>query len=817
MNYRFALHNYAGQPTRFFLVGKVPLSTEATASVKEVSHHIILVDRSGSMYRDIGDLKNTLLKLLTLEEYRNEEMKVSLISYSSRGDMTLHFRRVAVEDVMAIGSAEQESIKQLRVTGLTCISQALAEARTLVEDGELTCVTLHSDGFANDQTPTDEARTIDAIADEFASMSNVFVNTIAYSRWSDFKLLAGVANKCSGVCIQALKIKDVFNALRKTADLLAGQVQPAVAVPVGDAAYQIFVSRKGMKVVGSKSDLVVKGIKPNDDQTVYQYHEVTEAEYNASTLCECGEGAPVIPVFAFARCQLAEGNLNVAKYALVGSRNKTLLDTHAKALTNEQLANFAADLDEAMFTDVKYEYTTTFGMDTSQASVLSVVNVLAEHAGDLLINVRDLRDGYQRRGVKRIQGKRLDDGTVIEPTMKAVPKNEDDWQKVSGFELNRNNATINMRLTYPVFLVNKADESVITQVAGIKLDNLSNFNNYTIVGDGALNLDGITVKIASKKAHRALADIGAITGDFDSVRSYRIDLSSRPLVEYIQSFDPSDLDGVFKELAGLKTLSSIFSALAKGTSEDYTSEQVAALKDHYLSTALYLNFPTTTPYASLDAAIAAGDIDTRLSYKVDIGDVDMLGLGKLHSANKFLERMFTVEVAGYDQKKPNWMNLWEPTSSVDYKVLSARTKLTAVDDFMKPIYEDFLALDENGSVRDILDGAGVGELSATIRQWAQKKCSMDEAVEAFTVARRAVDCRMEQVFTEKIRPLVFFIGSTGLLPDEFDCKALPADALEERHPLIKLAKAEKDGTFFQIGDTILSVYVQGEHFSTAGC
>jgi len=353
VNYRFALHNYAGQPTRFFLVGKVPLSTEATASVKEVSHHIILVDRSGSMYRDIGDLKNTLLKLLTLEEYRNEEMKVSLISYSSRGDMTLHFRRVAVEDVMAIGSAEQESIKQLRVTGLTCISQALAEARTLVEDGELTCVTLHSDGFANDQTPTDEARTIDAIADEFASMSNVFVNTIAYSRWSDFKLLAGVANKCSGVCIQALKIKDVFNALRKTADLLAGQVQPAVAVPVGDAAYQIFVSRKGMKVVGSKSDLVVKGIKPNDDQTVYQYHEVTEAEYNASTLCECGEGAPVIPVFAFARCQLAEGNLNVAKYALVGSRNKTLLDTHAKALTNEQLANFAADLDEAMFTDVK--------------------------------------------------------------------------------------------------------------------------------------------------------------------------------------------------------------------------------------------------------------------------------------------------------------------------------------------------------------------------------------------------------------------------------------------------------------------------------
>ena len=40
--------------------------------------------------------------------------------------MTTHFNRVAVEDVMAVGSSEQEAIRQMRVTGLTCISQALA-------------------------------------------------------------------------------------------------------------------------------------------------------------------------------------------------------------------------------------------------------------------------------------------------------------------------------------------------------------------------------------------------------------------------------------------------------------------------------------------------------------------------------------------------------------------------------------------------------------------------------------------------------------------------------------------------------------------
>jgi Mg-chelatase subunit ChlD len=811
---RFALHNYAGQPTRFFLVGEAPLNTDASTAVKEVSHHIILVDRSGSMYRDLPDLKNTLLKLLTLEEYRDEEMKVSLISYSSQGDVTTHFNRVAVEDVMANGSAEQEAIRQMRVTGLTCISQALAEAKNLVQPGELTCVTLHSDGFANDRTPTQEARAVMGLASEFAAMNNVFVNTIAYSRWSDFKLLSGIANTCSGVCIQALRIKDVYNALRKTADLLAGQVTPAVPVPVGGAAYQIFLSRSGRKINGSTSDLVVRGLKPDDDGVVYQYHEVTEAEYNASTLPVCGDGFTTSPVYAYSRCQLAEGNLNVSKYALISTRNTTLINGHAKALTNEELAAMAGGIDGVLF-DMHAEICSAdYGLDTSQASVLTLVSVLSQHARSLTVDIGHLRAHYNRRGVKRIPGKRLDDGTVDVPWVKTAARESNGWVQVQAFELNRNTATINMRVVRPADLVEVETGEAIPEIAGIPLDKLANYNNYTIVGDGSLNLSEMKVQISSKKAYRALADLGVLSGDFDPKAVYTIAFSDRPLVDYVQSFSPDAIQGVFTELAGLKVLDSIFSAMTKGTSEHFTSEQIAELRRHYLSPALYFSPPTTTEYADLNAALASGSVDTRLSYKVDIGDTEILSLGKLHSANKFLERMFTVAIDGETQKKPTWPMLWESEVTVDYKALSARTKLTAVDDLMKPIFEDFLALDPNGQVKEILTGAGVGELADKIADWRAGKLGQDATVEVFTEAKAAVAKRMEAVFAGKIRPLVFYIGSTGLVPDDFDCKALPADALVERHPLLKLSKAEKDGTFFQVGNAVVSVYVKGEHFST---
>lgn len=73
---------------------------------------------------------------------------------------------------------------------------------------------------------------------------------------------------------------------------------------------------------------------------------------------------------------------------------------------------------------------------------------------------------------------------------------------------------------------------------------------------------------------------------------------------------------------------------------------------------------------------------------------------------------------------------------------------------------------------------------------------------------------MEQIYRQKISPLVFYIGATGLLPDEMDAKALTPEELRSKYSDLKISKMEQDGMFFEVGDSIISVYPQNKYFST---
>lgn len=815
MDAKFALHNYAGKPVAHYLVQQQVVEEDKVVTVQQVSHHVMIVDRSGSMYSEMEPLKNTLLKLLTLEEYESAEMLVSLISYSSHGDTTIHFERVKVEEVMKPGSKQQEAIRKLQVTGLTCISQGLDVARQLIRPDEITALSLHSDGYANDRSPTAEAKELDRICAELQKMPNVFVNTIAYSQWSDFKFLAKIANQVSGVCVHALGIKQVFDALHSTSDLLAGQVTPAMEALLGDAHYQVFFSAQGMKLNGAAKDMIVRGLKPDDDKTLFKYYRVSPEAYEASAAPVAGADGPqsLRPVLAFARANLSEGNLNTAKYAMVSSRDLTLLKQHARALTNQEIANFSTDLEEVLFMEEldQHEFTEGYGLKTDKPSLLSVLNVLGEHARDLKVDLKDVASIYVRRSLRRVPGTRDENGNLISPWLKTEYIDDGAWAQVQSFDINRNTANINMLVTRKVRLVPTDGGDPITEVAGVDVSTLTNYNNYTIVGDGSLNLGRLKVRIGSKKLFRALAALHMVQGEYEPEADYVLDFTELPLVEFNQEF--KSIDGVFPKVAKLKVLSSLLSAGLKDQSEDFTPEQLEELKRHYLSGSLYLNFPTTNEYTDLNEALAQGKVDTRLSYKVDIGDTNILNLSKLHSANKFLDRLFTVTVAGEEAKSPKFDVLWQAGVKFDYKKLSSRTKITAVDDLMKPIFEDFLGLANNGALETILGWCDAAELAAPLKKIALGQISHDEAVEVMTQARRKVERAADQVFEDVVSPLVFYIGATGLLPDEFEARALSADELTAQLPEIAVAKAEQEGTFFRVGDAIITVYVKGEYFT----
>src|SRR5262245_5133156 len=155
---KFTLYNLLGKPRAYYLVEPDELSRPpADKKSKAVAHSIIIVDRSGSMYGEIERTKDTLLRVLTLDEYSQFNLLVTLISYSGEGDVICHFDRAPIREIMKKGSKYQQDIQRIRTAGLTCISQALRMAAEKVKDGELTAITLHSDGYANDPSATTEA------------------------------------------------------------------------------------------------------------------------------------------------------------------------------------------------------------------------------------------------------------------------------------------------------------------------------------------------------------------------------------------------------------------------------------------------------------------------------------------------------------------------------------------------------------------------------------------------------------------------------------------------------------------------------------
>jgi len=820
MDFKFPLYNYAGNPVKHYLVKANPIELSEQVESQQRSHHILLVDRSSSMQDQIEELKDTLLKLLTLEEYNSDHMKISLLSYASQGDLTTHFAKVPVSEVMKIGSPYREAIGNIKAGGKTCMSQALEEAVHLVDDQELTVVTLHSDGYPTDPSAMYENLSIYRVCNELKA-KNVFVNTIAHSDNSDFTILSNIAQTMSGTCTQAMNIKMVYDALHQTSSLLSQQTAASIESLIEEADFQVFVSRASGKILGSSKDLLVGGCVPGDEFLQYKYFEVDQDTYEQTDAPVCGEEDDVYyldPLMAFAYAQLCQGKLNTAKYALISSRDLTLLEKHIYALTNPELRQFALDLQKAVLTDAlaDHDYLLEYGMPSELLPTLDLIGLLGKYSRDLRVNLEDLQDGYIRRGVRRIPGT-VREGVFQRPEISTRRREEEEYVQVRSFSINRNNATIDMSIAQPIDLVkyNGEEETIIDSVEGISLDKLQDYRTYTLVSDGLINVPTLTLKITSKATFRALVKAGLVEGEYEPNTGYIIDLMERPLVDFEQTFD--SIDGQFDNLARLRALSSILSACTKTRSEQYTDNQLKALKEVFVTPSLNISFPTVYEYASFglskDQAFEQGLLETRVGYKVNFGSKDILNLSKIHSANKFLDSQYIVKIHDAKISKPKFTDIYfQEAATFTHK---DKRKTSKVDELMKPLFDDFLGLRSNGSLQQLLEtndiqGFEEGLELLTKRAWEHQ----DEAIEILSSLRKAVDYQIAKLFRSYICPLVFYIGTTGLLPDELQPQALSRKVLAEKYPKLKPGAAEKDASFFELGNTIISIYSKEEFFST---
>jgi len=801
-----AIYDFVGNIREAFEVTHEKVSCDTNSSSKGANHHILVIDRSGSMYYDIEALKDTVIKILTIGEYDNENTLVSLVSYSSTGDCGVHFSRTPISEVMATGSPYIKEIKKIRATCLTCISQALEKAESLIDDGESTAITLHSDGFANDPSPRHESENIAEICERL-SKKNVFVNTIAYSNYSDFVLLSKVANDVSGMCIQANSSKDVYDAIAQSSKALSEGSTNTIEVDQKDSDYLMFVSKDPRKIVGGSNNLTIRGV--GEGGVVIRFKKISDTSAINEPNGRLADPIVEFALLAMAKSKLAAGDINYAKYAMMSSMNLTLTEKHSRALTPKQIAEMATDLDQCLFVDggKGHKYNTKPGLKTDGPSVIELASVLNEVGKDVLINVDKLASTYVRKGLKKIAGKRLPDGCVEEPMVDIEPLSKTPYARMGSVDINRDSATINVTIPKKVKLVSRATRQEIPEVAGILLDNLQDYKRYTIVSDGELNLQSLTVKFATEGAYNQVNSLGFNLGKFNPSSEYDINLSSIPVCPY--EFDASGFN--FDDISAANIISKILTSLSTGKSAVYSAEQVAALKDYCLSANLYINWPTTNSYADLDQAMQEGKVDSRTSYKVKIGSTTVLNTGKYKSANQFIDRMYTVEIDDNKQKKANMEMFAIPNASFSHKVLSSKIKITNEDLIQKEIYDEILGLAPPNKIAEIDQRCG----SSLVRISKERTQLIDsgEFTKVVSDSAKAIKKYESSIWAKNVCPLIFFIGATGLVPEELETEAMTAEELLSSYPTLSMSKTEKDGSFFVAGNKVISVYAEDVRFT----
>ena len=797
--YKFAVKDFKGG-------SKCYLSfTPATYSTKEIpkqKHHIIIVDRSGSMSPYMRDVKDTLKKIFTLHEYNDPSMLISLMSYSSKGDLTIHFTQKTLSEINA------SDVDKLYATYTTCISQSLFAIKNLIKPNQITGVTLHSDGYANDPSSFDERNYIFKACDELKT-ENLFINTISHSRYSDYQLLSSIANKMSGKCVQANSIREVFDSITNTFDSIKSDKLVSSEIDMSGHDYLLYVSPLDSKIIGSSTNINLSMLN-DPDSKMFFVDQMDADSYEKST-----DRIPIgnTILHALARAYLSEGNINMSKYLISSLGDKKLFDKYWNASSSEDISKFALELENVAFSNKAQTFTGVAITIDDSVTVLDILDKMSENPGSANLILDMFMKDYKRIGVKKLQGSRDDNGILVEPWLETQSLGDKNLVPIVGIDISTTSANISLKTAKECRLVNKADKTPITNVAGISVASLTIYNNYAIIANGELSTTTIPIMINDKnlfeslKAYNVLFEGDQKAVDYDYAKVYIVKLDGLPVTKLTTG--KKDVKKSISDLFIGKIIISLLESALKESSESYDDKQIEELKKHYLSKSLNINFPTTNPYTDLDEAIRTGVIDTRSSYKIKYGTEEIFGSDSFRSANEFIKRIYEPED---DSKEYDCTKLLEAISWKE-KVLSARSKNSVADIFQKRVLDSILMRRMDQSVEILLTNSGCNELLFSIKNDTFKTLSKDERINLLSNSKKILSKYMDRIYVENIFQYVIYMGSFGIAPDDWDAKAILAEDVKKLWPEVKISKNEQNGLFYKAGDCVFGINSENTYVS----
>lgn len=787
---------YAKAGDQVLVLESLDLPKKPKKVAKPVGHHIMVIDRSGSMYGDIDKLKSSIEQSLAVNLARRETEapRTTLISFSSNGDVTLHWDSIPADQVCDSSYPYRKILQGIQATYLTGISQGLNLALTKVKDGQVTCITLFTDGYANDPSPTLENKNLEAFVEKASKVPNLFVNCIGYRDWCDWPRMQSISNALSGKTLKATSFSTVLEAMSDTLLLLSTGTQPALIIEKNDYDLLVAINRTSGQVNATHGDLALQGVGSKDNVEVYGVALKDSPPRGVTMISKDNAWLYGALVNGFTSL----GDYATAKGLLHSSGNKTLWEAHQTAMTPSSLAEMTNDM--FMWVKLGNNVPYTMGKNTKpKYSLFDLADTFTSMPEKSLGLSDTFYDNYRRRSESKADGKRLDDGTIAPLRAKA---NRIGQTYITGMSFNSNDATVQLSTAAHIEIIKVGDTDPVREVAYIPLDQMREYRSYTLISSGERNVEKFDVEVYTKDAWKGISPFltaAQAKKVFKAGMTVTINLKQFSLIPdeaFSLSKMTTAIQGLHAATAEVKLLSAMQD---KVEAASYTKEQIEALDELHISSNLYFNPPSHAPFAGKEArqaAISTGKIDSYVRYKVYFGTVDILSDENFRSGNEFLQRYYEVTLKGEDVKKAKLSTYLQ---GAEYLPRTPKGAVTAADELMKTFFNKYI-------------GLKIEKKTGTVKTApANKRMNNDKIVAALAGAKNDQD-----KYRRTLNALVMYIGCTGLIPNEIASKFIRYEPDDFAAKFSKvLGKDDKEGIFYVYDDKfVISVTPETSWYTT---
>ena len=746
----------------FFLEG---LPVPKTTVSPEVTHHVLVVDRSGSMWGDIEKLKQSIEQALAVGSFTDESVLTTLISFSSHGDVTLHWSKVPVGAVTDLSKPYLDMLRGIKATYLTGISQALDLALESVDASQTTGITLFTDGYANHPSAYSENKAMDAFVERAKAFPGLFFNAIGYRDWCDWPRMNAMTNALSGKTVKARSFKDVLGAMKDTQELLSGSICPALVMDApGDGQGLLAVNRTTGQVNFTFGDLSLRGVSADDTVDLYKVAKAPATDsIPRGTKAATKEESYLFGALAIGYASASD--VRSAKGLLFSSGNKTLWEEHMGAITPSSLSAMVEDLQAWVMagTNEGFDMGRNVRPKYDLFDLAEILNGLP--ARSVGLSEKPFYAAYRRRSIQKVPGKREADGTITPPSTDFVRTGR---VYVKGMSFNNSDASAQLDTAAAAELRDAATGEAIKEIEFVDLGQLQEHRSYTLVSAGERNVEILPLEVYTQEAWDALTPfiLPSEARDFKAGKVARIRLK-RFKMESEEAPTPDEVfASIGRRLHAASAVKAYSAMQNKGASSPYTAGQVAALKERNLTPSLNYSSPTTVHYTDKEVAATKGEIDSYTRYKVHFGTTGVLSTKALKSGNAFLQRRYKVATsAGVAIAKPK-LTTYLAGDTYEVKPLSPRAKETEADKMMNGVFDHILLADEridNTEITRRLEAAG----------------------------------KIVTQVNDLLQPLVMEVGCTGLLPLDLEASMTryePEDFTTQFG--VKLGKAEAEGVYY---------------------